>query len=73
MNKKFLYPNLEIFKEDDNNNYDISIVKNAIKRPLSHINLRKITGNANEFFFNKIIKTLEEANGKRKLTIKDVD
>ena len=73
MNKKFLYPNLEIFKEDDNNNYDISIVKNAIKRPLSHINLRKITGNANEFFFNKIIKTLEEMNGKRKLTINDID
>ena len=73
MNRKFLSPNLDIFKEDDNNKFDISIVNNAIKRPHSHINLRKITGNANEFFFNKIIKTLEEANGKRKLTIKDVD
>ena len=73
MNKRFLAPHLNFFRNDDYDDLDIYIIKNNNKRPNSNLNLKEITGNANEFFFSKIIKTLEERNGKRKLTINDID
>ena len=58
---------------NDKDNYDI-IGRHNKKRPLSqaNINLKDITNGTNEFIFNKIFKTLEEAKGIKKLTINDI-
>ena len=71
MNRKFLAPNIHSYH--DKNNYEI-IGRHNKKRPLSqaNINLKEITNGTNEFIFNRIFKTLEEAKGIKKLTINDI-
>ena len=71
MNRKFLAPNIHSYNDKDN--YEI-IGRHNKKRPLSqaNINLKDITNGTNEFIFNKIFKTLEEAKGIKKLTINDI-
>ena len=76
MNQKFLDPYVNnLINNNNDNDYDISFIgHNNKKRPMSHskFNLKEITGNTNEFFFSKIIKTLEEAKGTKRLTVNDI-
>ena len=71
MNRKFLAPNIDSYHQKDNIH---EIRRSNKKRPLSqaNINLKEFTNVTNEFIFNKIIKTLEEAKGIKKLTINDI-
>jgi len=71
MNRKFLAPNIDSYHQKDNIHEKRRSNK---KRPLSqaNINLKEFTNGTNEFIFNKIIKTLEEAKGIKKLTINDI-